>query len=254
LENKYNTKYRNVSTSEYEMPNLRNCIKRGLFLLADVYNIKNVTESKTISFSHSNLVTMKAISRKLNEQKMTLLGSFKKSFQERCAQDLIRRESSNIESAVVHINEILIADFKSKFDDWLTSQPYRKLASLKYTYSNFNEFFREIEMIFAIMCMPFPKKDYVYLKGLEFQFEKLHELAWSIENNISTRWEWGHGLILSQSDYSNSAMSLSSPINFGFNSLKTTVEVPSVGSFNFNSTLLLIGVLILKIKKLIWNH
>jgi hypothetical protein len=187
---------------------------------------------------------------------MPLFVSFKKKFIERCIQELIRLEGSKIDTYMVHIQKILIQNLKFKMDNWNSSQPYKKLANMKYTHIQFDDFFKEIEILFDSMLVKFPKKDHEYLKGLQFQLDKLKKLAKSqqIKDEISTKWDWGRGFRLIQDDHSNSAVSLSSPINIGFKTLTSAVKLPSVNAFNINSVLLLASVVILKIRKWKWNH
>jgi hypothetical protein len=247
LVKKYEVTFKNAEI-EYEIPSILNYIKRLMFFCNDMKKFKRIL------FPPSHLIG--DIGGKIAKHANSLFMTFKKNFFERHAQKFIRIESSNIDSVVTHLNEILIRNFKIQFDNWQTSQPFKKLATLKYTLEQYDDFFKEIEVIFASMQLEIPEEDYMYLKNMQLQFDHLQSFAdkFVIRNKISTTWDWGRGIRLSQDNYRNSAVSLSSPINFGFKTLTSAVKIPNGCAFNLNSLLLLASVVVLKIRKLIWNR
>jgi hypothetical protein len=251
LENVYQRKFKNV-TIAHELPYFWHYVKRGLFFLQDVYNFKEISDPD--SFLPSNLLTLETISDKLKGKIDLLYGPFKKNFFNRHAQKLISLESSTIDFVVSQINGVLMQQFKAQFDDWQTSQPYRKLATLKYTYHNFDDFFRGIDIIFATMFLPYPE-EFDHLKEMENVLENLQKKAdaLSVKEKISTRWDWGRGLRMDKEVSINSAISLSSPINVGFKTIISAVEKPFASASYFNSILLLASVLLLKIRKIKWR-
>jgi hypothetical protein len=255
LENAYQSQFVNATLGH---PNLWHCVKRELLLLQDIYYWDTVILLDPHFFIPPYSLTMDTISDRLKIQSASLYDPFKTNFLERHAQKFIQLESSKIDSVVLHINEILTQHFKSKFDDWHNSQPYRKLVTLKYTYHNFDDFFRGIEIIFATTLLSFPEEDYKYLKHVEKHFDTVQKQAdeLSVNGKIRTRWDWGSGLRIDQEIgeiASNSAVSLNSPINVGFKTIMAVVEIPPVFTLNMDSILLMASLLLLKIKKFRWK-
>jgi hypothetical protein len=251
FENKYQNTFK-TTVNERELPDFWNCVKRFMFFNTEQ---NNYFTKPPLSWSF-NLFTREIISDKLEQQAYSLLLTFKKHFIDRRVQELIRLESSKLDPCFQHINGILIQDFKSKLDNWRISQPYRKFTSLKYTYKNFDDFFREIEILFSTMHLPFPAEDFNCLNNTQSKFVDLEKLAkmLKIEDKMSTRSDWGRVFRSRQDYYNNSAVTLSSPINFGFKAIMSAVQRPTVGTFNFNSVLLIACVVFLKIRKLSWKY
>jgi hypothetical protein len=230
LENKYNETFKN-NTIDHETFDFWKCVESFLFYLRDLKHLELVLKQKEKKFPISNLLTQQNIQDYLIYQSKHLFVSFTKKFIERCVQEFIRLESFKIDSVMVQIKTILIQNLKAKLDNWHISVPYRKFVGMKYTYQQFEDFFDEIKIIFGSMQVPFPEDDITYLKELESKMNQLQQLAkvnLSIEDHISTKWDWGRGFRLSQDIHSNSAASLSSPINYGFKTLMSAVYTPSV--------------------------
>jgi hypothetical protein len=138
-------------------------------------------------------------------------------------------------------------------ENWNSSQPYEKFVSLKYSNLDFDEFFDEIKSIFDSIQVAIPQQNLTYLKGLQAKFDELQELAYDLDitDKINTQSDWALGFRLGEDYRTSSAVSLCSPINFGFKTLRSTI--PSMGALNFNSLLLIVTVIFFKIKKLKWK-
>jgi hypothetical protein len=124
-------------------------------------------------------------------------------------------------------------------------------------YQHFEDFLEEIKIIFESMQVTFFEDDIDYLYEIQSKLNQLQNIAKYVlllEDEISTKWDWGRGFRLSPDFYSNSAASFNSPINFGFKTLWSAVPTPSVCAFNINSVLLMASVFLLKIKKMKWKH
>jgi hypothetical protein len=256
LENEFEMKFKNI-VDEHDLPNLWNCVKRALFYMQDAYNFNVLrNKSETNSFDPKILLTISSITDQLSNQIIPLEMSFHNKFFNRFTQKLIMQEISKIDSVIEHIHKILIQHFKFLFeDDWLLSQPYKKLFDLKYTNENYEDFFTGIDRIFATTNLSYPKEDYKILKDMNRRFENVQSWEKFLEKNgkINTKFDWGRGLRKSQDYRSNGAVSLSSPINVGFKTLKSGVEITSAHTVNIHSVLLLGSLLLLKMRKRNWK-
>jgi hypothetical protein len=246
LESEYQSKFINV-TIDHELPNLWRCVERGLFFMQDYCNAQFSDNFK--------LLAEKTISQKFKEKQLSLLISFKKNFIAHRVLDLIRHESPKVDPVVTHAYTTLIQHFKRELNDWHSSQPYKRLDFLKYNYYDFDYFFKRFDIAFSTMNLEFPEEDYEYLKYVKMQFDVLQNRSYAlgIEEKISTRWDWGHGLRIGMENSRNAAVSLRSPINFGIKTMMSAAEVPSASVSIINSILLLASVLLMKIKKIKWK-
>jgi hypothetical protein len=252
LENEYEMKFKNF-IHEHDLPNLWNCVERALFFLQDVYNFNvHKNQSETDAFDPRNLVTYESISEQLENQSYHLIGKFQNKTLDRFARKLIIQEISKIDSVLEHIHKILIQHFKFLFDnDWLSSQPYKKLFDLKYSNEYYEDFYTGIDRIFATTNLSYPVEDFKVLKDMKMSLHGLQILGHMIFSlhRINTKFDWGRGLRKSQDYHRNVAVSLSSPINVGFKTLLSGVEITSAYTVNIHSVLLLGSVLLLKIRK-----
>jgi hypothetical protein len=252
LENEFEMKFKNV-VDEHDLPNLWNCVKRALFFFQDVYNFNILrNQSETDSVDPNSLLTIKSITDQLGNLTYPLKLDFQKKFFDRFAQKLIIQENSKIDSVIEHIHEILIQHFKFLFDDnWLLSQPYKKLFDLKYSNECYEDFYTGIDRIFATTNLSNPELDFKVLKDMKMYLHELQELATtlSVTERINTKFDWGRGLRKSQDSHRNVAVSLSSPINVGFKTLRSGVEITSACTGNIHSVLLLGSVLLMKMRK-----
>jgi hypothetical protein len=238
LENVYQSKFINA-TFDHELPNLWRGVSQQLLFVRDF------KANDYYGNFPENII------KKLEAKKLSLL----KHFVNLRVQSLIRHESTKVQSVVTHIYGLFIQHFKTELDDWQTSQPYKRLDFLKYNYFEFADFFREIEMAFNITNLDFPEDDYNYFKSVQMQFDILQKAVkrFLIEEKMSTKGDWGHGMRVGQEIYTSSAASLSSPILFGLETLKSATEIPFASMSKVNSLLLLASVLLLKVKKLKWK-
>jgi hypothetical protein len=255
LENEYEMKFKN-SIHEHDLPNLWNCVKRALFYMHDAYNFNVLrNQSETESVDPNSLLTIKSITDQLGNLTYPLNLDFQKKFFDRFAQKLIIQENSKINSILEHNHKILIQHFKFLFDDdWLLSQPYKKLFDLKYSNEYYEDFYTGIDRIFATTNLSNPEEDFKVLKDMKMYLHDLQELAntLSVTEKINTKFDWGRGLRKIQDYHRNVAVSLSSPINVGFKTLMSGVEITYACTVNIHSVLLLGSVLLMKMRK--WNR
>jgi hypothetical protein len=252
LENEYEMKFKNV-VNEHDLPNLWNCVKRALFYMQDVYNFNvHRNQSETDTVDPNNLLTIQSITDQLQYQVKPTYMDFQKQILDRFAQKLIIQKYSKIESVLEHIHEILIQHFKFLFDDdWLSSQPYKKLFDLKYSNEYYEDFYTGIDRIFATTNLSYPEEDFKVLKDMNMYSRELQKLANMLlaTERINTKFDWGRGLRKSQDYHRNVAVSLSSPINVGFKTLMSGVEITYACTVNIHSVLLLGSVLLMKMRK-----
>jgi hypothetical protein len=249
LQAKYEQNFKNVSFESVQL-SFSNGIKRVILFVIE--NI-NLMPSRSSSFEDREALKVQAIHNQLQYHASNLYGKFKKNSIDRIIHYMIQHETPEIGGVLDRLSNVLIEGLKlqnAEFSVWQISQPYKKILSLKYSLPRYEDFFREIKVIFASNHLDVPKEELEYLELVQFKFDHLQKQAEmsSFEGSIDTRWNWGIGFIRDEIDIKNVGVTLRLPISYGIVRAKSGTLMGSFSSLDGNFVILLLWSLIFVFK------
>jgi hypothetical protein len=247
LQTKYQRSFGKISF-ETVRQTFQNSAKRPITFTKDILDFATNKQEHHYRFDlsrlHFNHTSMQNIHGQFQAHGRFLFDEFKQTTMDRVIKNMIEFENWRHYSVVGQLGVVLIDKLKSMalFDPLIESQPYRKIVDLKYSFTTYENFVREIVVIFDTIAVSIPDREHNYLKVLQSKFNRLHNQT-EFKYKINTHRNWGRDIIIL-----NSGKALRSPINVGVTYVKLAIHEASSYYLDSSFFILLFSGLIILLK------